>query len=350
MTPATAEHQLAFISYLQRIFVEGDFVATYKFALLHAIADICISRSVELEQGSEVDLITLDELADKFIELYWRHSLPYGIGQNEAQILKQSTGKQAGMLQLLGGLRQDGVNSLNGIKVHGSISALHRKAKQIIKDGPLWRLQILAGKAECFMYPHDGGSSIRLNPGIMFCMRRFYDLVISLARTHWVQKIRDLKDNQHLIGQDAGLNEFLFGSDRQPLTSLAPTLTEIQHGNCFYCGKPIKSQGEVDHFIPWSRYPVDLGHNFVLAHRSCNNNKRAFLAAEVHRDAWYEQNIIEHGKLLLDAFSPLMTVDVERSVAITTWAYQQAASDGSQLWLGIDKFVDFNNNKHALAS
>ena len=29
----------------------------------------------------------------------------------------------------------------------------------------------------------------------------------------------------------------------------------------------------IDHFIPWPRYPIDLGHNFVLAHAGCSSAK-----------------------------------------------------------------------------
>jgi 5-methylcytosine-specific restriction endonuclease McrA len=29
----------------------------------------------------------------------------------------------------------------------------------------------------------------------------------------------------------------------------------------------------IDHFIPWSRFPVDLGNNFVLALATCNGKK-----------------------------------------------------------------------------
>nr|WP_258223061.1 HNH endonuclease [Aeromonas sp. HMWF016] len=54
----------------------------------------------------------------------------------------------------------------------------------------------------------------------------------------------------------------------------------------------IQGNGEVDHFIPWRHYPIDLGHNFVLAHASCNWSKGDFLAAPEYRDAWYEQNIL----------------------------------------------------------
>jgi hypothetical protein len=46
----------------------------------------------------------------------------------------------------------------------------------------------------------------------------------------------------------------------------------------------------VDHFIAWACYPIDLGHNFVLADRSCNNQKRDRLLAFRHLAAWKERN------------------------------------------------------------
>ena len=36
----------------------------------------------------------------------------------------------------------------------------------------------------------------------------------------------------------------------------------------------------MDHFIPWWRYPADLGHNFALAHAECSRKKSDHLAAE----------------------------------------------------------------------
>ena len=37
---------------------------------------------------------------------------------------------------------------------------------------------------------------------------------------------------------------------------------------------------QIDHFIPWARHPDNGIHNLVYAHARCNNDKRAFLAAE----------------------------------------------------------------------
>jgi hypothetical protein len=54
---------------------EGQFVATYKYALLVAIADLAIKRGSDA--GSELDL-PIRAIAEEFIELYWRHGAPYG--------------------------------------------------------------------------------------------------------------------------------------------------------------------------------------------------------------------------------------------------------------------------------
>ena len=70
-----------------------------------------------------------------------------------------------------------------------------------------------------------------------------------------------------------------------------PVLIEIQDRRCFYCNERLSAVStHVDHFIPWSRYPVDLGHNFVLADSRCNGQKRDRLPAYDHLAAWTERN------------------------------------------------------------
>jgi 5-methylcytosine-specific restriction endonuclease McrA len=55
---------------------------------------------------------------------------------------------------------------------------------------------------------------------------------------------------------------------------------------------PARGRGgvEVDHFISWSRYTAGSGHNFVLADRRCNNQKRDRIAVTEHLVAWTECN------------------------------------------------------------
>ncbi|ABZ76531.1 HNH nuclease [Shewanella halifaxensis HAW-EB4] len=340
---ADAQLQVDFIAYLQRLLVEGDFVATYKFALLHALADICIERPLHSDVTANLhdaldSVITIDELVVKFIELYWQHSLPYNGENNSPFILLQNSGAQSALIQSLAVFRSQGVRTVGQLKQHADWNKLVSKTRSTFKQGPLWRLQLLAGKEECFYYQHDTSIKyIQLKPGIAFCFRRFYDLVVSLSRTHWTQKVSAFPANYAAIGGYGNLSDFLFGSDRSSIISARPVFEEIQQGKCFYCNKPLKDEGshkgEVDHFIPWARYPNDLGHNFVLAHSACNNAKRDHLAAQRHKDRWHEQNIIRNEKLITTELSKYFVCESSRSEAIAAWAYQLALQGESSLWL-----------------
>jgi 5-methylcytosine-specific restriction endonuclease McrA len=90
-----------------------------------------------------------------------------------------------------------------------------------------------------------------------------------------------------MIGESADLHEFLFGAKRATLLPLQGPLRELQKSLCFYCQQQMR-QAEVDHFVPWALYPLDLGHNFVLAHRECNAAKRDLLASEEHLSSWMD--------------------------------------------------------------
>src|ERR1035438_8085058 len=85
------------------------------------------------------------------------------------------------------------------------------------------------------------------------------------------------------MGETTDLNEFLFGSERNNLAVVRPVLLDLPRGRCFYCNVGIPgATAHVDPFVAWARYPVDLGHNFVLADERCNNKKRERLPACEH--------------------------------------------------------------------
>jgi hypothetical protein len=65
----TPEEQVQFLRNVQRLLDEGLFVASYKFALIHALADLAVLKGDCT--GAPLDLETRDT-ATKFVELYWR--------------------------------------------------------------------------------------------------------------------------------------------------------------------------------------------------------------------------------------------------------------------------------------
>jgi hypothetical protein len=116
-------------------------------------------------------------------------------------------------------------------------------------------------------------------------------------------------------------------------------LRDHQSDQCLYCPRKLKGGGEVDHFIAWSRYPVDLGHNLVLAHATCNAKKRDFLAYPVHLERW-QRSHIERAPELAERFDSLaLPHDGERSRAVAWWAYEQGEAAGAHAWIDADRFV-----------
>jgi hypothetical protein len=130
---------------------------------------------------------------------------------------------------------------------------------------PLSYLQNFGGGTDEFIYERGGRGSIRLKPGVPFCLRRFQPLVQQWARSHWVGHIKGNRRNHGILGQADDLEEFLFETSRQSLLQLGEGMRQFEGAKCFYCTLGMTSI-DVDHFVPFSQYPRDLVNNFVLAH------------------------------------------------------------------------------------
>lgn len=88
----TPQEQLKFLKHIQQILQSGTFTSTYKFALLISITRLAI------EQGQDTGAalhLEYQDIAEKFIDLYWKQSLPFQFNQYEPFTIHQSTGKQA---------------------------------------------------------------------------------------------------------------------------------------------------------------------------------------------------------------------------------------------------------------
>jgi hypothetical protein len=212
-------------------------------------------------------------------------------------------------------------------------TALVGKVMSVVEKMPLWKLQTVAAAPLTFLYRSTGKShEIELLPGVMFCFRKFYNLISDLVRGAWVGFVRGR--NGDILGSATDLEEFLFGSVRASLVNLVPFLGELQEMRCFYCGRSIKTGcGHVDHFIPWSKYAVDLGHNFVLAHSQCNSAKAQHIASTEHLSNWINRNTAEAGVLATEFNKRRIAYDRAASIQIARWAYAGTAAAGGLTWL-----------------
>ena len=335
MKAPTPEFQLAFLTKIQRLFAEGDFTATYKYALLVSIADYAVQYG---EDNNEELKIPTRSIGAKFIELYWQQSAPYKDG-----VLVQNLGAQAAVVAKVAAFRNSGQSLTQALQSRQLVTAV----TGTVVTQPIKYMQNLGGSNDTFLYV-KGEDFISLLPGVAFCLRRFQPLIQQLSRTHWIDHIKSNKQNNRLVGQDSDLESFLFETSRQSLAIVQAGLRKISN-RCFYCNGPVH-EADVDHFIPHSLYPRDLAHNFVLTDPKCNRSKSDTLASKQHLDRWLEFTYENSDNLSQIGLKAGIMADSNSSNSVAKWGYTNAHAGGSKAWIKSSQYEPIDKSYFLLWS
>lgn len=321
--------QLEFLSSVQRLLDEGQFTATYKFALLAALVDIAVERGRDDDERLPVPLLAIGE---KFVEFFWNHTRPY----RGVEPLYQNKGRNIALLSLLTHAQAGGATTLAAVRKSAGWPRLLEQAARQVKSMPLFKLQTLRGGVKhCFLYDESlQEGAICLLPGVGFCLRRFASFVRSLARSGWLREVRGNARNAYAIGETDSLEEFLFGTERVALGAAREILLPMQAGRCFYCGARIGTAAHVDHFVPFALYPGSLAHNLVVAHAECNTDKSDLLADLPYLDRWRERNLRFGDELGAVMAERGVTGSLQAAEGVARWAYGRARAAGALLWVG----------------
>jgi hypothetical protein len=172
------KEKVEFLLNLQRLLGEGSFVATYKYALLMALADL----SIECSDSESSQEISTRQIAEKFVEYYWRQTNPFVSRKEEGEgILKQNTGRQAAILNLISRARIEANGSLARAKQKTKAwCKLVEKVETIIKVMPLWKLQTIGREEVPFLYENTKfGNAIKLLPNVAYHFRIFHELILN---------------------------------------------------------------------------------------------------------------------------------------------------------------------------
>lgn len=328
---------VAFLQKLQRLLEQGDFVATYKLALLRALADLSVESRVSQHDALDVGI---DSIAERFIEYYWRQVRPYRTG-----ILRQNSGLQA---TILTAILASGAASLPLRAVRSDAGKWRRLVKEVaanVERYPLRRLQNIRGfAADEFLYEAPAGSflgaqayaaRIRLKPGIAAAFRSFHYLVMELVEARWIRQLAAIDGNSGQLADASDLPQFLFGADRASLSGFTRVFLRITDGFCFYCRRKTQGSPQLDHFIPWSQYAVDLGHNFVVSCATCNSSKRNYLPGLELLERWSGINLRGGQQLTVALERAGLQSDMTRTYRVAEWAYESAEQVGATLWDGV---------------
>ncbi|HPW21727.1 MAG TPA: HNH endonuclease domain-containing protein [Vicinamibacterales bacterium] len=300
-----ARDVIAFGERLLALLDQGSFVATYKYAVLVGLMDLCLEKADR--HGVAPDSVTTRQLAEKVIELYWPQTAEF-----RGRTLKQNSGRQARILSGIIAFREalpDPSVPLQRARreAPARFERLARDVEWTLILMPLPRLQVVGGHTVSLVYEigwdvsiersrrevreqqRTGRGSfdnqIRFLPSVGDHLVKLNGLLRPLIHRAWTAMVAQLNDLD-----ESRLERFLFGVDRVQLAAVRPGLTDLQHGRCFYCQSRVLRDAEVDHFIPWARYPDNGIENLVVADKRCNAAKRDFLAAAPHVGNWRRRN------------------------------------------------------------
>ena len=365
MTAGREEPAIVFGQRVLALLETGSFTASYKYAVLLALID-AVLEGVD-DRGDPPTVVHAIDVGRRVLAMYWPQTRPF----TDAGPLRQSS--QAGnIVEKIAQFRSD-----HHLGDHVTVeqarrrypeefAALERDVVATVVRYPISLLQKVGsgGRAveQRFIYEYGWTDVIRPSavhsPGFddrMMLMDGAGGHLVALAvllrpiiQRDWLNFVAGRNDADV---EELRLHQFLFGIDRIGLRVLVEPLHELQHGKCFYCDQTGHGEWEVDHFLPWSRWPDNRLDNLVLAHERCNNDKRAALAGLEHVQRWWPR------------FEPASRIasEVAQVAAATNWPRRPAATrnaaralylsqpEGTVLWVARPGRVETLDRRRLLA-
>ena len=333
-----------FLEQLLQVLAQGGFSATYKYAVLLALIDLCV------EAGHPPTSLTTAQLARRVVELYWPQVRHFPGSTGPLHQNRGGFGKIPAAIHAFQRAHPDLASPPQaGPTAPADFHTLLADVEWKLIEMPLPRLQRVGGEEERFIYEihwaegvsaacvrrYQRGDSaafdnrILFKPGAAASLVSLSAVLRPLVQQQWLAMVRDINRLP-----DGELDAFLFGAVRSDLSTLHRPLRTLQNGRCFYCAGSLSgAPSEVDHFLPWARYPDDSLDNLVLAHDHCNRKKLHFLADLGFASRWRDRSHAQSADLDTIAAAARWPRERARTFGVVASVYQ-GIPEGLRLWAG----------------
>ena len=241
-------------------------------------------------------------------------------------------------------------------------TALGKARRAIAKDlwrNPVKRLQNLPGRSEPFLYTVVG-NQMQFLPDVPRQLAKYSDVLKPLIQFEFAQ-LAARASGEHRKDRTFELRRHLFHSERAMIPpGIREGLMGLQNNRCVYTGRPLSSDPELDHVIPWARTPLSHIENLVMTRRSVNREKSDSLLGPVLVNKWLDHVAREPRRIrqLADKHQWPTDFDHVRGVARTMYS---ALGPASAVWEGTNygntflggrgraKIIDSLNRSHPAA-
>jgi len=350
--PGPDRGAIAFAEKLMTVLAYGRKTATYKYAVLLGLIDLC--REQSSIDGRAPRSVRVVDLAAKVVELYLPHTVPFD-AESGTLLTQNVGGRQAEIVQLIRRFRETQVRDATAtqhrsrLRCPEDFDRLVREVEWKLAEMPLPGLQRVGDKLDPFVYRIGWDDAVRrsayfaagFDRSVHFLgnasdhLVRLATLLRPVIQSEWARLVASF--NREAV-PDAHLEEFLFGVDRASMAAIQGDLRELQDDSCFFCTERIPGPAHIDHFVPWARHPDGGIENLVTTDRSCNGAKRDHLAAAEHVDRWVQRVQRHKSDLAEIAERAQWVLHPDRSLAIARSIYLRMPED-AQLWKRAREFV-----------
>ncbi len=296
-----ASEPIEFAEKLLSLLDTGSFTTTYKYALLLAMFDAALEGTDA--DGAAPTVLHGRALGRRVFELYWRQARPYSSDGILRQSAQNDIVTKIHTMRTRLGISDDTPLEVARLQHPDAIASLEADAVTTVIRFPIPLLQRFGAGGtwveDRFIYEigwddsvtkgrirrSDFDDRLHLRPGAGDALTAIAGLARPVVQREWIRHVAR-RNAEHV--DELGVESFMFGAQRIALDRVRGSLLELQDGRCFYCERD-RGPWEVDHFLPWSRWPDDRLDNLVVADRRCNNDKRSALAATDHLARWWER-------------------------------------------------------------
>lgn len=262
---------------------------TYKYAFFKSILDNVFNVDIETK------LLSYDNIAIRFTEIYWNLVLNYHLRQEIKTSHHEYTSVEKELFEFCKKYGFDYSEKQSIFPFESLRPDLQIEITKKIKTQMMrYVVSAFCGDTDDQFYhfnKKDKSEGIILNPDVYIALVKYKSVFEKQNYYEWIKYLEkaNLEEDSYALA-----NKLDAAAERQNLNPYRKVLVEFNQTKCFYCGKHLHDDNDkaspVDHFIPWSFVKDDKLWNFVLACPRCNSSKSNILPEQDYFAALKERN------------------------------------------------------------
>lgn len=285
------------LSLFKRIIKESNYDNTYKMAWARSLVEL----SCELELNTDSVVITLEQIAEKYIKYYWNQTIFFNLMQgsnpNKPPVIVTLVKELIEEYYKVVGnnmpeLYERIIDKVLKVKMFKSYNKVLKKIATTLKYDVSWRFTFLDNKYNEEIYKYTkGNNELSISKNLMLQLRDNEQDLYDLINYRWGLILETFNSSPRINKKIKIMDEREI--KRNSLDKFKKYL-DLENGKheCFICGNKIeKEELSIDHVIPWSYMYSDDIWNLVYVCKSCNSRKTNRIPDKANIDKLKERNI-----------------------------------------------------------